>query len=132
MSIRKRSILVGRRLAVLLGILSLSATLLAQPAPRPRPLERGELVETHFAAQALAGNLLGDPTEQPVSIYLPPGYGSSPAKRFPTVYLLHGYAGKIRDWTIDGYQGLNLRTALDELIRTGRRSSDDRRRRERP
>ena len=83
MNIRKRSILVGRRLAVLLGILSLSATLLAQPAPRPRPLERGELVETHFVAQALAGNLLGDPTEQPVSIYLPPGYGSSPRSASP-------------------------------------------------
>ena len=119
MIIRKRSILVGRRLAVLLGILSLSATLLAQPAPRPRPLERGELVETHFTAQALAGNLLGDPTEQPVSIYLPAAYATSPHRRFATVYLLHGYTGKIQEWTTDGYQGMNLRDDMDALIRNG-------------
>ena len=119
MSTRERSTRAVLRLAAILGVLNLSAAVLAQPAARPRPIERGELVETHFTATALAGNLLGDPVEQPVSIYLPAEYAASPNRRFPTVYLLHGYTGKIEEWTTDGYQGMNLRDDMDALIRNG-------------
>ena len=62
-------------------------------------------------------------SEQPVSIYLPAEYAASPHRRFPTVYLLHGYTGKIEEWTTDGYQGMNLRDDMDELIRTRGRSA---------
>ncbi len=117
---RERKTPAGRPLtAALLCVFAFSTAALAQPAARPRPSDQGELVETRFTASALAGNLLGDPVEQPLSIYLPPGYAASPARRFPTVYLLHGFTGKIQDWTTDGYQGLNLRDAMDGLIRTG-------------
>ncbi len=108
-----------RLAAALLAVLSLSTGVLAQPAARPRSIDRGELVETSYPARALAGNLLGDPVEQPVSIYLPAAHAASPSRRFPTVYLLHGFTGKIEEWTTDGYQGMNLRDDMDELIRTG-------------
>jgi len=61
----------------------------------------GEIVEIVIPAPSLSGNLLGDPNEQPVSIYLPPSYGSSSDKRYPVLYLLHGFTGTNRTWMID-------------------------------
>lgn len=43
-----------------------------------------------FTSQALAGNLLGDPASRMVFILLPPEYATS-NKRYPVVYVLHGY-----------------------------------------
>ena len=31
---------------------------------------------------------------QPVDVYLPPGYADSPQRRYPVLYLLHGFPGK--------------------------------------
>jgi len=31
---------------------------------------------------------------QPVDVYLPPGYGLQPGRRYPVVYLLHGFPGR--------------------------------------
>jgi len=38
---------------------------------------KGKLVEVKINAPSLKGNLLGDPTEQNVSVYLPPSYTRS-------------------------------------------------------
>ena len=61
----------------------------------------GRFIEVTIPAPSLAGNLLGDPTEQPVSIYLPPSYDSSPNNRYPVLYLLHGFTGPNRPWIAD-------------------------------
>ena len=107
------------RLSVLFLLLPLgvSDAAPAQTSARALPIEEGQLVQTHFTASALAGNLLGDPVEQPVSIYLPPGYATSPSGRYPSIYLLHGFTGHIETWTTNGYQEMNLRDVMDELIR---------------
>jgi enterochelin esterase-like enzyme len=31
---------------------------------------------------------------QPVEVYLPPGYGQHPRRRYPVIYLLHGFPGR--------------------------------------
>jgi pimeloyl-ACP methyl ester carboxylesterase len=80
----------------------------------------GRLVELKLSSNALKGNLLGDPAEQRVAVYLPPSYDTSPAKRFPTLYLLHGFTGSIGVWTNNGYQGMSLQPVMDGLIRSGR------------
>ncbi len=84
----------------------------------------GRFVEITIPAPSLEGNLLGDPTEQPASIYLPPSYDSSPNKRYPVIYLVHGFTGSNRTWTIDiepdiGY-GYNIQPVLDALIASGK------------
>lgn len=43
---------------------------------------------------ALEGNLEGDSPDREVTVYLPPSYASDQARRFPVVYLLHGYGGR--------------------------------------
>jgi S-formylglutathione hydrolase len=80
----------------------------------------GKLVELKVSAPALKGNLIGDPAEQTVAVYLPPSYDASPAKRFPTLYLLHGFMGNNKAWTSGYYQGMNLRSSMDEMIRSGK------------
>ena len=80
----------------------------------------GRLVEVKVSAPALKGNLLGDPVEQSVAIYLPPSYDTLPAKRFPTLYLLHGFLGNNKAWTAGGYQGMSLQPLMDEMIKGGK------------
>jgi hypothetical protein len=51
----------------------------------------GRLVEVKIPAPSLKGNLLGDPTEQPLTFYLPPSYNTASTRRYPVVYHLHGF-----------------------------------------
>src|SRR5262245_37195870 len=68
----------------------------AEPQRAPA---RGRVEQTEIAAPSLAGNLLGDPIVQKLALYLPPSYDASPGRRYPTVYLFHGYDGSTRTWT---------------------------------
>ena len=43
------------------------------------------------------GNLSKDPVDRDVSVYLPPGYVSS-VKRYPVIYLLHGFTDDDNKW----------------------------------
>lgn len=61
----------------------------------------GKIIEVLISAPALEGNLLGDPTKQRLSVYLPPGYNKYADKRYPVLYLLHGFTGTNRTWMID-------------------------------
>ncbi len=71
--------------------------------------------EDTIPAPSLRGNLYGDPEWRLAGIYLPPGYDAHPEKRYPVVYLLHGFGG--------GYQPflkrLSFGRALDSLISRG-------------
>lgn len=61
----------------------------------------GKIVELLIPAPSLEGNLLDDPTVQPLSVYLPPGYDASSDQHYPVLYLLHGFTGTNRTWLID-------------------------------
>lgn len=86
----------------------------------PAPSTTSKLLELKVPAPSLQGNLLGDPTEQPIYVYLPPGYQSSTTKRYPTLYLLHGFTDNSRAWVSGGYQGFNIQSSMDELIKGGK------------
>nr|AMM02540.1 ESTGX3 [uncultured bacterium] len=90
------------------------------PQEAARPVSVGRLVEFKLPSHALKSNLLGDPAEQSVAVYLPPSYDTSPTKRFPTLYLLHGFTGSIKEWTHNGYQGMSLQSTMDVLIKSGK------------
>jgi len=51
------------------------------------------IVHTRLESAHLAGNLLGDPSERDLFVYLPPGYDDDPGRRYPVAYLLHAYGG---------------------------------------
>ncbi|MFX0135909.1 MAG: alpha/beta hydrolase [Candidatus Hodarchaeota archaeon] len=54
----------------------------------------------NFHAKSLDNNPLNSPVERDINIYLPPGYFEDNSKRFPVIYLLHGYSLNNRMWTI--------------------------------
>ena len=70
-------------------------------------------------APSLRGNLIGDPSWREATVYVPPGYGSSRTKRYPVVYLLHGFAADHRAFMSGAYQNLNVRISMDSLIEGG-------------
>ena len=72
------------------------------PAPAaPKAPARANAVEhIKVHGKALEGNLEGDSADRDVTVYLPPSYASDRSRRYPVVYLLHGYGG--RDDTFNG------------------------------
>ena len=65
---------------------------------------KGKVVTRRFESAALGVN-------KSVVVYLPAGYDTAPAKRWPVFYYLHGLAGKETDWVDKG----KLDTAADSL-----------------
>jgi S-formylglutathione hydrolase FrmB len=58
----------------------------------------GRLEERVITSELLRGNPLGDPNERPLWVYLPPGYGDEPGRRYPAVYVIQGYTGFVSTW----------------------------------
>ena len=65
----------------------------ARPASSPSPALKGKLERVKVHGKSLEGNLMGESAEPEVSIYLPPSYATDRTRRYPVVYLLHGYTG---------------------------------------
>ena len=68
-----------------------------RPGTRGAALARGgpgkvERVTVH--GKSLEGNLEADSPDRAATVYLPPRYLADQARRFPVVYLLHGYGGR--------------------------------------
>ncbi len=53
-------------------------------------MEPGMIVHSRVESKHLAANLLGDPSERDLFVYLPPGYENS-GRPYPTAYLLHPF-----------------------------------------
>lgn len=85
----------------------------------PHAHAQGRIVVDTLHARGLEGNRAGDPSAREVYIYLPPSYATDRARRFPVLYLLHGITSHPREWLDGSYQGLDLRAAMDSLVRSG-------------
>ena len=101
---------------VLLLVLSVQFTFGQEAARRAGA---GRVVEVKVAAPSLKGNLLGDASEQGVAIYLPRSYDTAPSKRYPTLYLLHGFGEDSRTWMGEPARGFNIPPLLDAMTGTG-------------
>jgi hypothetical protein len=62
------------------------------------PRLAGRLEDRVLDSQALTGNPLGDPHRRPLIVQLPPAYDAEPERRFPTIYVLQGYAHQVDMW----------------------------------
>lgn len=81
----------------------------------PRSAAQSQVVDVTVHSVGLEHNLLGDPADQPVSIYLPDAYSKEPQRRFPVLYFLHGYS----DVTPRHEEAEMFRKAMDQLIANG-------------
>lgn len=82
-----------------LGMVSGAATPIL-PSP-------SRVLEVDFASKTLGRSVRYD-------IYLPAGYDSDPARRYPVLYYLHGIGGDPREWL-----GYGLRETADQLMGSG-------------
>ncbi|MBV9742179.1 MAG: esterase [Acidobacteriia bacterium] len=55
-----------------------------------------ERIKVH--GKSLESNLEGDSPDRDVSVYLPPSYATDRNRRYPVVYLLHGYTNSDEGW----------------------------------
>lgn len=58
----------------------------------------GRVEEHTFDSDVLKGNVLEDPHQRPLWVYVPPGYEDDPERRFPTVYAIQGLTGQLDMW----------------------------------
>ncbi len=57
----------------------------------------GRIEEGVVDSVLLRGNVLGDPHERPIWVYVPPGYDDV-SERYPSVYVIQGYTGHLTMW----------------------------------
>ncbi len=74
------------------------------------------MVSDSVRSPALEGNRLGDSPVRPLLVYLPPSYAEDVTRRYPALYLLHGFGGSPAAWVNGQYQGLMLGRMMDSLI----------------
>jgi len=55
-----------------------------------------ERIKVH--GKSLEGNLENDSPDRDVAVYLPPSYGAKKNRRYPVLYLLHGYGRTVDKW----------------------------------
>jgi S-formylglutathione hydrolase len=68
-------------------------------------------------ARSLEGNLIGDSPDREVSVYLPPSYRQSKSRRYPVVYMLHGFTDSDAKWFgLDGKHWIHLPQVLDKTF----------------
>ena len=77
---------------------------------------RGQLEEHLLESQVLRANRPGDPSTRPLWVYLPPAYGTEPACRFPSIYLIQGMTGQIDMWRNRSAFRPNVLELVDELF----------------
>ena len=71
-------------------------------------------------SEALAGNPLGDPATRPAGVYLPSGYDPAGSRRYPALYVLHGYTGDVSAMVSSRPWETNVVQWADRLIETKR------------
>lgn len=86
----------ARGIGILLSLSILIPTTTLTMGSQTSPSGTVEAIVVH--GTALEGNLNGDPADRNVVVYLPPGYAADTARRYPVVYLLHGYGLTVDRW----------------------------------
>jgi enterochelin esterase-like enzyme len=104
-----------RRLRALVLVALFSGLTAAGSVAQSAPAKTGKSERISIQSKALEGNLAGDSATREVSVYLPPSYERSRNRRYPVVYLLHGFTDSDAKWFgLDGKHWINLPEVLDK------------------
>ena len=76
----------------------------------------GEIRIDFIDSPALRGNALGDPSTRPLALYTPPGFDPEGSRRYPVLYVLHGYTGDVASLLASGPWATNVVQWADRLI----------------
>ena len=86
----------------------------AQDVARHGAVQR---IQVH--GKGLEGNLEGDSPDRSVAVYLPPSYKSSGTRRYPVVYLLHGFTDSVDQWWGVKPHFINVPVLVDQALNAG-------------
>ena len=89
--------------------------LLPQGKAQKAETRTGSFEKIKVHGKSLEGNLEGDSPDRDVLIYLPPSYASSPNRRYPVVYFLHGYGARAETY----WNSLSVPAAADAAVTDG-------------
>ena len=89
----------------------------AQKPARSSPTSVVEFVKVH--GTGLEGNLEGDSPDRDVAVLLPPSYATAKNRRYPVVYMLHGFTDKMGRWFGQEKFWINLPEVVDRANASG-------------
>ena len=114
---------VSALLLLVMAVISLlSLRVSAQSQETQKLTKVGKLERITVHGDSLVGNLAGDTPDRLVSVYLPPNYTASPKRRYPVLYLLHGYTDSDDHWFgLSGPHFVNVPTAASKAFASGSR-----------
>lgn len=103
-------------LTALLVLISTFTYSQIMPASKHGSVER---IKVHGAS--LEGNLEGDSPDRDVSVYLPPSYHAAEDRRYPVIYLLHGFTDTDLRWFGKEHPLFDGAAAADRAFSNGTR-----------
>jgi enterochelin esterase-like enzyme len=86
---------------------------------RTRAASGGTVEKITVHGRALEGNLEGDSADRDVMVYLPPSYKTEPNRRFPVVYLLHGFTDDTDHWWGVVPHFVSVPKSMDKALASG-------------
>ena len=117
---RSKALALPLLVLAVMPLLSLSVSAQSQETQHVSKAGKLERVKVH--GDSLVGNLAGDTPDRMVSVYLPPSYAASPKRRYPVLYLLHGYTDSDDHWFgLSGQHFVNVPTAASNAFASGSR-----------
>ena len=101
-----------------MSVCPLAQTSAQTPAQTLPPL-KGSVDRVKVHGVALEGNLEGDSPDRDVSVYLPPSYRTETQRRYPVVYVLHGFTDTENSWFRAPSHFVNLPASIEKSIAAG-------------
>ncbi len=80
---------------------------------------KGAVSRIRVHGVGLEGNLAGDTADPEVTVYLPPSYAKSPGRRYPVLYLLHGFTDRDEQWMGMRKHFINVPEVVDRVLAAG-------------
>jgi S-formylglutathione hydrolase len=111
----------ARRLAYFAAALGGVLSVAGAPGALPLSAQTGTVERIKLHSPSLQGNLAGDPAERDVSVYLPPSYHAQPERRYPVVYMLHGFTDSDDKWFGLTQHWMSLPEVIDRSLGRGAR-----------
>jgi S-formylglutathione hydrolase len=81
--------------------------------------QQGIVQRIKVHGKGLEGNLEGDSPDRDVAVYLPPSYDSAWNRRYPVVYLLHGFTDDVDKWWGVKPHFVNVPEVADKVLAVG-------------
>jgi enterochelin esterase-like enzyme len=107
-----------RRALIAIALFSIAAR---SPSAQTLPPLKGSVERVKVHGVSLEGNLEGDSPDRDVSVYLPPSYRTDPQRRYPVVYVLHGFTDSENGWFRVPSHFVNLPASMEKAIADGTR-----------